>query len=446
MKDNLKNLLGQGEGFNLEFKESFDSNLGKEICAFANANGGIILLGVSDLGVIKGVNITNKLKSQVTDIVRNFDPKFQIDFVEQENVLIIKVSEGINKPYSIGGKFYLRNGPNSQQLGRDEIRTFFQKEGLILWDEKENIKFDLDKDFNKVAFDDFVQKSNISKVLNKKQILQNLFLLENNHLKNAGVLLFAKDTQKIFHKAMITCVLYEGIDKVNIIDKKDFTGDLHSNYQDVLNYLKSKLNTRIIITGGPHKTKLELPEEALREALVNAIGHRDYHALGAKILVEISFDRVEITNPGGLVKSLKIKDFGKKSMSRNNLLFGLLQRMKLVENVGSGIKRMRQLMKKEGLEEPLFDINENWFVVSFKRLPLEKGTNGLVDGLVDGLVESQKKILKLMKKSPQISKEEMARKIGISTTALDKNINTLKKKGLLTRIGPAKGGHWKVNI
>ncbi|PIN76891.1 transcriptional regulator [Candidatus Woesearchaeota archaeon CG10_big_fil_rev_8_21_14_0_10_36_11] len=440
-KKELDFLLKEREGYNLEFKET-DSNLAKEICALANANGGKVLLGVTDEGKIKGVNITNKFKSQITDLARNFDPKFQVTLEEIDKILVVNVPEGKNKPYSANGKFHLRIGPNSQQLSRDEIREFFLKEGLILWDEKENKDFDLEKDFNKEAFNNFVQKSNMTKVLSKKELLQNLSLLKNNHLKNAGVLLFSKDVQKFFLKGIITCVLYEGTDKVNIIDKKDFTKDLYSNYSDAINYIKSKLNTRIIITGGPHQKKLELPEKALREALVNAIGHRDYNVRGAKVLVEISLDKVEITNPGGLVKGLKKEDFGKKSLSRNNLLFGLLQRIDLVEDIGSGIKRMRKLMKADGLEEPIFEFSRDWFSVSFKRPLLQKLGKGWGDRLGEKLGDNQKKIIELMEEDKYISISQIAEKIGISTTAVENNIAKLKEKGLIQRVGSAKAGYW----
>ena len=99
LKD-LKDLIRQGERYNLEFKEAFNDSLGKEICAMANANGGKILLGVSDTGEIKGVHITNRLKSQIQDIVRNFDPIFQVSFKDIGNVLVVNVLEGSNKPHA----------------------------------------------------------------------------------------------------------------------------------------------------------------------------------------------------------------------------------------------------------------------------------------------------------------------------------------------------------
>lgn len=440
-KKELDFLLKEGERYNLEFKE-IDSNLAKEICALANASGGRVLLGVTDQGEIKGVTITNKLKSEITDLARNFDPKFQVTLEVIDNILVINVPEGKNKPYSVSGKFYLRYGPNSQQLGRNEIREFFHKEGLVLWDEMINKEFDIEKDLNNEAFDNFVRLANLSSVLSRKELLQNLSLVDDSKMKNAGVLLFAKDITKFFLKSIITCVLYQGTDKVNIIDKKDFTKDLYSNYRDAIDYLKSKLNTQIIITAGPHQRELELPEKALREALVNAIGHRDYHVTGAKILVEISLDQVEITNPGGLVKGLKREEFGKKSLSRNNLLFGLLQRIGLVENVGTGIRRMRELMKADGLEEPKFEISEDWFVVTFKRPELQK-REGVVEGVSEGVSGGVNLLLKAIQKNPGKRIPQLAKIVNIPPKTIERWVKQLKNNGEIEFKGsPKKGGYW----
>ncbi|MCK5459756.1 putative DNA binding domain-containing protein [Candidatus Parcubacteria bacterium] len=148
-KKELKFILQQGEGQFIEFKESFDSkNLSKEIVAFANASGGKIYLGIKDNGNIKGVNITNKLKSQIQDLANNCDPPIIISLDEFENILIIKVMEGINKPYSCSFGFYMRIGPNSQKIKRDEILKLAIKCGKIRFDEQ------ICKDFDWTDFDD----------------------------------------------------------------------------------------------------------------------------------------------------------------------------------------------------------------------------------------------------------------------------------------------------
>src|SRR3989338_4306556 len=127
-KKEFEFLLKQGEGLKLEFKEGFDSkNLAKEIVAFANTEGGRIFIGVDDQCKVKGIQITNKLKSEVQDLARNCDPSINIKLETMDNVLIVNVDEGVNKPYRCSAGFFLRQGSNSQKLSTDEIRDFLIK-------------------------------------------------------------------------------------------------------------------------------------------------------------------------------------------------------------------------------------------------------------------------------------------------------------------------------
>ena len=139
--------LELGEGQFIEFKENFDKSLSKEIVAFANASGGIIYIGVSDKGEIKGIHVTNKLKSQIQDLARNCDPSIGILMSEIENVLAVEVLEGNNKPYSCNSGFFMRLGANSQKMRRDEILGLAIKSGKIRYDEQICTEFDW-KDFD----------------------------------------------------------------------------------------------------------------------------------------------------------------------------------------------------------------------------------------------------------------------------------------------------------
>src|SRR3989338_6681720 len=155
-KDELLSLIKTGEGYSLEFKESIPSDLGKHICAFANSSGGKIVLGVKDDGSIIGYRLGNADSSRIQDTARNMDPQFQVSVEKVDNLAVIHVPEGENKPYSSAGHFYLRTGSNSQQMSRDEIRNFFQRERLVRFDEKPNKDFDFSNDFDKHKFKNYL--------------------------------------------------------------------------------------------------------------------------------------------------------------------------------------------------------------------------------------------------------------------------------------------------
>lgn len=315
--EDLKFIIAQGEGYNLEFKESFSDSIGKEICAFANSRGGKVLVGVTDDGDIKGAN--------------------------------------------------------SQQLKRDEIRDFFRKENLISFDDKINDEFDLANDLDEDKFEHFLKMTKISPVITKEKILENLGLIKNNRIKNAGVLLFSPKVTKFFLNATLGCFLYMGTSKYKILDKKEFDEDILSNYNNAIKYLVAHLNTEYIIKSGPREEKLELPEDALREAVLNAIAHRDYFST-ANIHVNIFKDRVEIINPGGLIGNLSIDELYEKSIPRNPLLFGLMERMELVEKAGSGLVRIEKAMLDYKLDKPDIKADRNWFHITFKRPELQNST------------------------------------------------------------------------
>ncbi len=434
MKNKINDLIKTGEGYNLEFKEKIGSNLDKEICAFANANGGKIILGVENSGNVIGFKLSNSSASKIQSIARNMDPNFNVDIETIENMAVINIEEGKNKPYSVGGKFYLRIGANSQQMQRDEIREFFQKEGLVLFDEKPNTKFDLDKDFNMTSFKEFLRLANITDNQDHKSILKNLSLMEGRKMKNAGVIFFCKNVRKFFLQGDVTCVLYEGTSKTNIIDHKMFEKNLLSNFENAYKYILSKLNTNYIIKQ-KRTEKLELPKEAIREALINAIVHRDYFSAG-HVQVDIFIDRLEISNPGGLVSGLSEEDFGKVSLPRNPLLMDLMLRANNVERVGSGIKRIKDAMKEYGLRVEF--IKTKFFRVVFKRKTL------IPKGSEKSSEKSSEKIIELMEKNNEITILELSKEIVLSTRAIEKSIAKLKEKGLIKRVGSAKGGYWKV--
>jgi len=132
-KKELEFILQKGEGFKIEYKESFGKSIAKEIVAFVNAQGGKIFLGINDKGKIKGINVTNKLKSQIQDLANHCDPQAKIKLEIFRDIIVIDIPEGKDKPYKCSSGFYLRQGASSQKMTRDEIREFFNKEGKIFF-------------------------------------------------------------------------------------------------------------------------------------------------------------------------------------------------------------------------------------------------------------------------------------------------------------------------
>ena len=313
------------------------SNLGAEVCAFANATGGVILISVSDDGDVVGVGSHNRLKSQVQTTARSADPPIAVEVESVGGVLVVTVPEQHSKPYSFSGRFYVREGSNCQQMSRDEIRESFYKEGLIRFDETPCPRFDLQRDLTPEAWSRFAARARIPDELEPLFALENLHLVRDRQMTHAGAWLLAEDITKYSLQAAVTCALLRGVTKTHILDLKNFTGDLYSVYEDCVAYAQAKLNTALIPHIHGRDERLELPEDAIREALVNAIAHRDYRST-ANVQMYLFHDRLEIVTPGGLPAGMREEDLGIKSVPRNRLLFGMFHRMGMVEQIGSGIQ------------------------------------------------------------------------------------------------------------
>ena len=362
----IANLIALGEGFTTEFKQSMPSDLGREICAFANATGGVILIGVDDAGTVVGVGDHNRLKSQVQSIARSADPPVAVEVESEGDVLCVTVPEQHGKPYSFGGRFYIREGANCQQMSRDEIREFFFVEGLIRLDETPCNAFDPSVEITMARWAEFAERAGIDPGLDAMTVLENLHLVKDSGMTHAGAWLLADDITRFTLQAGVTCAVFRGNAKTHILDRKEFRGNLYAIYQDVMAYFQAKLNSALIPNAQGRDERLELPESALREALVNAIAHRDYRST-ANVQVYIFQDRVEIVTPGGLPAGMREEDLGSKSVPRNPLLFSMLYRMKLVEQIGSGIRRIHDACLEYGVGDPVIQVSPDWLTVTFPR-------------------------------------------------------------------------------
>lgn len=446
----IKSIIASGEGYNAEFKVSIPSKIKEiteEVCAFANASGGVVLIGVDDTNNIKGITIDNAKRSAIQNSINEISPVLKCDFniieIDGKNIAVIEVPSGQNKPYVLSGAIYVRQGPNSQKLTTvEEMRDFFQQADKIYFDDAICKEANIEDDIANENINTFRFEAGLVNATSDEQLFTNLKLVTNDgQLKNGTVLFFGSNPEKFFEKAVIRCVAFDGIDKRYIVDDKLMTGTLYQQYQKSMIWLKSKINVRYDIEGEggkPRKELWEIPETAFKEIIINSLAHRDYYDKGARITIEVFDDRVEISNPGGLVSAVPKSEFGKRSASRNPLIFGLFERMRLVEQIGSGITRIRDVMNDEGLTPPEFNIDGMFTVILRRPIEFEKW----VERWVDNLSENRIKILKNIYKNPKISKRELEAIVGLSGSAIDKNIDFLKNLELLERKGNTKSGHW----
>lgn len=260
----IKALVNSGEGFNAEFKVNLPTNLKsitEEVCAFANASGGIVLIGVDDKNNIKGVTIDNSRRSAIQNSIGEISPPLQCNFyiveVDGKNVGVIEVPSGQNKPYVLSGAIYVRQGPNSQKLTTvEEMRNFFQQAEKIYFDEASCKEIDIKKDIPKENIDTFRFEAGLVNNTSDEQVFSNLRLISNEgYLKNGAVLFFAKEPEHFFERAVIRCVAFDGLDKRYIIDDKIMTGTLFQQYLQSMIWLKSKLNVRYDIEGEGGKAR-----------------------------------------------------------------------------------------------------------------------------------------------------------------------------------------------
>jgi ATP-dependent DNA helicase RecG len=465
----LELFLEEGEGYTLEFKQSVNSDLPREMVALANASGGRILIGVNDQNEIVGCDLSNKMASKVQDMAATCDPPIAIaiEKLTKQQLLVIHVPKGSNRPHRCTKGFFLRNGANSQKMTTEDITAFIQAEGKVRFDQRLRLDLDWQAALDRNRLNHFLSLAGIQSRENIETLLLNLDAGDYHegrfYLNQAGVLFFANEpTFKLFHVSVI-CALFKGTGKVTILDRKEFSGSLIENIEEALLFLKKHLQLRWEVTNAStrHQEILEIPETALREGLVNALCHRDYLEEGAQVTVEVFDDRVEIYNPGGLPPGLKPEEFGTRSVCRNPLIASLLLRCDYIEKLGTGIERIRAALK--GADCPDVKVRFNtMFTLEFSRPTYAAGaeeddkqvTAGVesektpvktpVETPVETPVKTPDLILQQLRDTPDMTLVDVATAIGKSLRAVERASAKLVKQGKLKHVGPQKGGHWNV--
>ena len=349
---------------NIEWKENWRDEYLKWICGFANAQGGKIYLGKNDEGKIVGINNTKKLMDDIPNkILNHLGIICDVNLHEFESLYFIEI---IVKPYvvpiSYQGKYYYRSGSTKQELKGNSLYQFVLKKAGKTWDDviEQRANF---ADIDISAIEAFKASAMASKRLpfiekenNLEQILDNLLLFENNLIKRAGVLLFGKNPCRFYINAYVKIGRFGKTDD-DLHFQEIIEGNAFQLADKTLNVLDRKFFISPISYSGLHRIEgWEYPYEAVREALLNAIVHRDY--TGAPIQVSVYNDRLIVWNEGSLPENLTIEDLKRKHFSRprNPILAGTFFKGGLIEAWGRGTIKIINECRKAGLPEPAFEL------------------------------------------------------------------------------------------
>lgn len=431
---NIPLILKEGEGQKVEFKEKL-SALSSEMVAFANANGGHIYLGLTDQGNIKPLTFTNKLKSQLTDIARNCDPSLHIKILKDESgVIMIDVPEGNDKPYRCSEGFFLRIGPNSQKLKRDEIVRLIHHAGKVRFDELIHSDFRFPEDFDMSEWENFRTLAGYPSTMRTEDALVNIGVASLQEKKvlltHAAILFFAKDPQRFFPEAKVSCLKYRGESRYDILDRREFKGTILQQLGETLSFFQRYNAQQIKITGAPrHEEWEDYPTVAIREAVINALIHRDYFYDSSHIYLHLYDYHLELDNPGGLIQGLNLEDLGNKAARRNRMLADLMQRAGFIENAGTGITRMKEALQKNN-NPPAEIVATNFFSLKLTARPSQLTNNDLTD--------RQRKLYAFISEQGIVSKTICQHFLNIGSDTTLNELKTLLSKGLIQTKGKGK--------
>ncbi len=449
--EELELLLKEGEGLTTEFKESFSGKLDKDIVAFANTYGGKIFLGVNDQGKIIGETLTNSLKAKINSLARNCEPNVVLKNIEQlEQVVIITVSESDEKPHSCSSGYYRRLDATTQKMNQKELNVLFEKNNEKPSFEKQ-VNTDIDwEDLSNKKIQKFLSETGISvENIEFKSLLKSLDLADGNNINNAGVLFFTDNPKKFIPQCEMILVAFKGTEGIHIYDRIDVQNDLITQFSQAMLFIKKHLNVRSEIEGENRKDIYEIPLAAIREAIVNAIIHRDYAMRGTSILIEVHEDRIVIKNPGGLPAGVSVDFVTQISIRRNATIADMFARIEKAERIGSGIKRIMYLTSEAKLPSPIIESNL-FFSITFKRDPKYAPTSVyqkaqyMLQEDTEPLTSRQIEILKVLSETKGLSTGDIAlRLINVLTKrTIQRELQTLKSMQKVNSKGHGRSTIW----
>lgn len=417
------------ESFTVELKQEINADFKKEIIAFANSEGGEIYVGVAKDGSIVGVDDSEKVMEQIGNMIRDgirpdLSAYTSIAAVNDEGKTIIKINvlRGTKRPYHLTDKglkpsgVFVRHGVSSVPATEDAIREMLRESDGVTYDKSRCVNQDLTFSYAEKYFAD-------AKIPFAQSNRKTLKLLDSDGYYTNTALLLSDQCEH-----SIKCAVYEGTGKTKFKTRKEFFGSVLKQMDEVYEFLNLNNNLNSTIDGLKRTDHPDYPPYALREALLNAIVHRDYDYSGST-LINIYDDRIEFVSLGGLVKGLTMEDvMGGVSQSRNAILANVFYRLELIESYGTGIQRIMESYEAYPVTPTFSPAPASFVVVLPKLIKIED----------DGMSDAEKVLLAISQKG-EISRKEVEVLLGTSKFPAIRALNELldAKKIIKTGSGPA---------
>ena len=337
------------ENYQLEFKSEYTEDKKKSVVAFLNSEGGTILVGLLNDGTVAGLEDTDDVMKRLSLSIRNsIRPdcsqfiSMRAEELEGKDIVRLNIVPGIRKPYYLGEKgikskgVYIRVGTTTVSADEELIRSMIKTSDKDSYETSTSVIQNL----TFKSAEKYFEEKEIPFSDNKKRTLG--LINDEGFYTNLALLLSEECTHSI------KCAIFEGETKEVFKDRKEFTGSVFNQIEEVLSYLNVYNKIHTVISGKERIERRDYPEQAVREAVLNAIVHRDYSYNGS-ILINLFDDRLEIMSLGGLVKGLD-EELIREGISecRNKKLADIFYRLKYIEAYGTGIPRIFEVYRKLG--------------------------------------------------------------------------------------------------
>mgnify|MGYP001583117057 CR=1 FL=1 len=432
-----------GESQRLERKGEVTNfrDVSETACAFANTDGGRYVIGISNDGKVLGVHEgrLDELQRRLEGAVQSVHPaplhSIGIAEIGDKKIVCVDVSKmGLNSFCTVGGIVYKRHGSSNSKLEGKGLQEFLVQRKVLTFDRLASNATLEDLDLDAVA--EFMQKTRPEMRFEGQKLqkyLVNLGLAEANGklaIRNAAVLFFAKNPISFYQQCELKLVRFKGTEPISIIDSLSAKGTVLQNFQAAEGFIRKNTRTAFKIEKMEREEIPEYPLQVAREAIVNALVHRDYFS-DASVQINIFDDRMEIINPGTLPAGLAMAELGGLSIPRNPITYNLMRELRYIEGMGTGIARMRAGMLDAGLPTPAFSELGGFFKVVLRNKP--------ESGLGKKLNERQRNAMAHLVQYRRMSAKEYAGLNKISHPTAVSDLNGMARLGIVKRVGKARG-------